>query len=299
MENRLSKAEEAFIEKITEHLDRTPEEVKEALNLNRQQRKQYLKEQEKKIRAAKKLSPTQIAIMKELVDREKEKIEQWAADNTVSFYSSVNSVLYSNFGFTGEQTTILWDKVEKLIDEDREVRKYFSEIDKEEWRKMENKVNEFIKKELEAGAKQKEIIVKLKKAFPKLSTAMCVNAVKEAKEGWNKEKNLEGKSTKQIIEDEFEERQAKADEEIKAINKGEVKAGMIKQTGEGIEIHTLSIAEQLKRKLNIKASEEEKVEEELKELEKLIATKKEKINKIQEDMARMEEAFAILEPINI
>ncbi|MGG5463515.1 hypothetical protein [Clostridium sp. B9] len=299
MENKLSEAEEAFIEKITEHLDRTTEEVKEALGRNRQQRKQYIKDQEKKRRAIRNLTPIQVDIMKEAINREKEKMERWVADNTMSFYSSVNSVLYSDFNFTGEQTTILWDKVETILDEDKEARKEFSQIDEEEWRRMEQKVNEFIKKELAAGAKQKEIVEKLKKEFPKLSTSMRVNAVKEVKENWNKEKKLEGKSSEQIIVDEFEKRQVKADEEIKAINKEEVKEGMIKQTCEGIEIHTLSIAEQLKRKLNIKASEEEKVKEELKELEKLIATKKEKINKIQEDMARMEEAFAILEPINI
>lgn len=302
MEEKFNDAQKAFIEKITENIDKSPEEVARALKLNRQQRKQYVKDQEKKIRAARSLTPMQIEIMKQTINREKEKMEKWVAENTMSFYSSVNSVLYSDFGFAGEQTKVLWDRVENLIDEDKEARKEFCEIDEEEWRKMEQKVNEFIKKELEAGSKQKEIVEKLKKEFPKLSTSMRVNAVKEVKEDWSEEKR-QAKADKEIKAIKEEEKLNRAIEEVRRVNEEtpyepyEEKA--IKQTYKGIEIHTLSITEQLKSRLDIKANEEEKEKEELKELEKLIATKKEKINKIQEDMARMEEAFAILEPIDI
>lgn len=305
---KLNAAQEKFFKNIVEHLDRSPEEVKRALNVNRQQRKQYLKEQEKKIRAVKNLTPIQISIMKEVVDKEKEKMEQWVANNTMSFYSSVNSVLYSDFNFSGEQTKSMRDKVEVLLDEDREVRKELSKISEEEWKKMENQVNEFIKKLLSEGKKQKEIIEELKKNFPKLSSAMRVNAFKEVKECWNEEKKLDGKSHKKIIVDEFEERQVKADEEINKIKEEEKQdmgfekvsmSGVIKMDKEGIKIKVPSIIDRLKEQLNMKNKEEEKETEELKELEKSIAAKKEKINKIQEDIARIEEASAILEPVNI
>lgn len=78
-----------------------------------------------------------------------------------------------------------------------------------------------------------------------------------------------------------------------------VMSGVIKMDKEGIKIKVPSIIDRLKEQLNIKNKEEEKETEELKELEKSIAAKKEKINKIQEDIARIEEASAILEPVNI
>lgn len=218
---KLNAAQEKFFKNIVEHLDRSPEEVKRALNVNRQQRKQYLKEQEKKIRAVKNLTPIQISIMKEVVDKEKEKMEQWVANNTMSFYSSVNSVLYSDFNFSGEQTKSMWDKVEVLLDEDREVK-----ADEE------------------------------------------INKIKE------------------------EEKQDMGFERVSM-------SGVIKMDKEGIKIKVPSIIDRLKEQLNMKNKEEEKETEELKELEKSIAAKKEKINKIQEDIARIEEASAILEPVNI
>lgn len=322
---KLNAAQEKFLKNIVEHLDRSPEEVKRALNINRQQRKQYLKEQEKKLRAVKNLTPIQISIMKEVVDKEKEKMEQWVANNTMSFYSSVNSILYSDFGFTGEQTKMIWDEVEKLLDEDREARKELSKISEEEWRKMEQQVNEFIKKELEQGKKQKEIIDELKKKFPNLSTAMRVNAVKEVKEGWKEEKKLLA-----------EERQAKADEEVKAINRDEakniatswkpceeeadlkvdtkefekqmervgqvandIKGSVICQDNVGVTFTVKGIVEQLREQQEFRKQKVEKANKELEELEKLIAAKKEEINKAEEEIGRIEEAAAILEPVNI
>ena len=201
---------------------------------------------------------------------------------------------------------------------------------------MEQQVNEFIKNELKQGKKQKEIIEELKKKFPKLSTAMRVNAVKEVKEGWNEEKKLEGKSHKQIIIDEFEERQAKADEEINAINKSEVKnivapeevckeevelkadtkefekqmervgqvandlkGSVICQDNEGVTFTVKGIVEQLREQQEFRKQKVEKANKELEELEKLIAAKKEEINKTEEEIGRIEEAAAILEPVNI
>ncbi|MDM0731966.1 hypothetical protein QTH96_14825 [Clostridium perfringens] len=333
---KLNAAQEKFFKNIVEHLDKSPEEVKRALNINRQQRKQYLKEQEKKLRAVKNLTPIQISIMKEVVDKEKEKSQNTVAEYTMSLYSSVNSVLYSDFDFDGDESVNLWEKVEKILDEDKAARKELSKISQEEWRRMEQQVNEFIKNELKQGKKQKEIIEELKKKFPKLSTAMRVNAVKEVKEGWNEEKKLEDKSHKQIIIDEFEERQAKADEEINAINKSEVKnivapegvckeevelkadtkefekqmervgqvandlkGSVICQDNEGVTFTVKGIVEQLREQQEFRKQKVEKANKELEELEKLIAAKKEEINKTEEEIGRIEEAAAILEPVNI
>lgn len=321
---KLNAAQEKFFKNIVEHLDRSPEEVKRALNINRQQRKQYLKEQEKKLRAVKNLTPIQISIMKEVVDKEKEKSQNTVAEYTMSLYSSVNSVLYSDFNFNGDESVKLWEKVENILDEDKAARKELSKISQEEWRKMEQQVNEFIKKELEQGKKQKEIIEELKKKFPKLSTAMRVNAVKEVKEGWKEEKKL------------VEERQAKADEEIKAINKSEVKnivvpgetykegvelkvdtkefekqmervgqvandikGSVICQDNVGVTFTVKGIVEQLREQQEFREQKVEKANKELEELEKLIAAKKEEINKTEEEIGRIEEAAAILEPVNI
>lgn len=322
---KLNAAQEKFFKNIVEHLDRSPEEVKRALNINRQQRKQYLKEQEKKLRAVKNLTPIQISIMKEVVDKEKEKSQNTVAEYTMSLYSSVNSVLYSDFNFNGDESVKLWEKVENILDEDKAARKELSKISQEEWRKMEQQVNEFIKNELKQGKKQKEIIEELKKKFPKLSTAMRVNAVKEVKEGWKEEKKLIA-----------EERQAKEDEEVKAINRDEakniatswkpyeeeadlkvdtkefekqmervgqlandIKGSVICQDNVGVTFTVKGIVEQLREQQEFRKQKVEKANKELEELEKLIAAKKEEINKAEEEIGRIEEAAAILEPVNI
>ena len=320
---KLNAAQEKFFKNIVEHLDRSPEEVKRALNINRQQRKQYLKEQEKKLRAVKNLTPIQISIMKEVVDKEKEKSQNTVAEYTMSLYSSVNSVLYSDFDFDGDESVKLWEKVEKILDEDKAARKELSKISQEEWRRMEQQVNEFIKNELKQGKKQKEIIEELKKKFPKLSTAMRVNAVKEVKEGWKEENKL-------IVK----ERQAKADEEIKAVDTtvdkylemmgwkeevelkadtkefekqmegvgqvtNDIKGSAICQDNVGVTFTVKGIVEQLREQQEFRKQKVEKANKELEELEKLIAAKKEEINKAEEEIGRIEEAAAILEPVNI
>ena len=325
MEEKLSKAEEEFINQLQEHINRDPEEIKEAVNQNRQQRKQYLRNQEKRLRAIRKLTPVQIGVMKEIITKEKEKSQNTVAEYTMSLYSSVNSVLYSDFNFNGDESVKLWEKVENILDEDKAARKELSKISQEEWRKMEQQVNEFIKKELEQGKKQKEIIEELKKKFPKLSTAMRVNAVKEVKEGWKEENKL-------IVE----ERQAKADEEVKAINRDEakniatswkaceeeadlkvdtkefekqmervgqvandIKGSVICQDNVGVTFTVKGIVEQLREQQEFRKQKVEKANKELEELEKLIAAKKEEINKAEEEIGRIEEAAAILEPVNI
>lgn len=325
MEEKLSKAEEEFINQLQEHINRDPEEIKEAVNQNRQQRKQHLRNQEKRLRAIRKLTPVQIEVMKEIITKEKEKSQNTVAEYTMSLYSSVNSVLYSDFNFNGDESVKLWEKVENILDEDKVARKELSKISQEEWRRMEQQVNEFIKKELEQGKKQKEIIEELKKKFPKLSTAMRVNAVKEVKEGWKEEKKLLA-----------EERQAKADEEVKAINRAEVKniatswkpceeeadlkvdtkefekqmervgqmandikGSAICQDNERVAFTVKGIVEQLREQQEFRERKIEKANKELEELEKLIAAKKEEINKAEEEIGRIGEAVAILEPVNI
>ena len=325
MEEKLSKAEEEFINQLQEHINRDPEEIKEAVNQNRQQRKQHLRNQEKRLRAVRKLTPVQIEVMKEIITKEKEKSQNTVAEYTMSLYSSVNSVLYSDFDFNGDESVKLWEKVEILLDEDKAARKELSKISQEEWRRMEQQVNEFIKNELKQGKKQKEIIEELKKKFPKLSTAMRVNAVKEVKEGWKEENKL-------IVE----ERQAKADEEVKAINRDEakniatswkpyeeeadlkvdtkefekqmervgqmandIKGSAICQDNERVTFTVKGIVEQLREQQEFRKQKVEKANKELEELEKLIAAKKEEINKAEEEIGRIEEAAAILEPVNI
>lgn len=325
MEEKLSKAEEEFINQLQEHINRDPEEIKEAVNQNRQQRKQHLRNQEKRLRAIRKLTPVQIEVMKEIITKEKEKSQNTVAEYTMSLYSSVNSVLYSDFNFNGDESVKLWEKVENILDEDKAARKELSKISQEEWRRMEQQVNEFIKRELEQGKKQKEIIEQLKKKFPKLSTAMRVNAVKEVKEGWKEERKLLA-----------EERQAKADEEVKSINRDEakniatswkpceeeadlkvdtkefekqmervgqmandIKGSVICQDNVGVTFAVKGIVEQLREQQEFRKQKVEKANKELEELEKLIAAKKEEINKTEEEIGRIEEAAAILEPVNI
>ncbi|MEA5268969.1 hypothetical protein [Clostridium perfringens] len=109
MEEKLSKAEEEFINQLQEHINRDPEEIKEAVNQNRQQRKQHLRNQEKRLRAVRKLTPVQIEVMKEIITKEKEKSQNTVAEYTMSLYSSVNSVLYSDFNFNGDESVKLWE----------------------------------------------------------------------------------------------------------------------------------------------------------------------------------------------
>ncbi|WP_153302713.1 hypothetical protein [Clostridium perfringens] len=47
MEEKLSKEEELFIKRFQEHIEADQEEVKHALNINRQQRKQYIRKKKK------------------------------------------------------------------------------------------------------------------------------------------------------------------------------------------------------------------------------------------------------------
>ncbi len=302
MEEKLSKAEEEFINQLQEHINRDPEEIKEAVNQNRQQRKQYLRNQEKRLRAIRKLTPVQIGVMKEIITKEKEKSQNTVAEYTMSLYSSVNSVLYSDFNFNGDESVKLWEKVENILDEDKAARKELSKISQEEWRKMEQQVNEFIKKELEQGKKQKEIIEELKKKFPKLSTAMRVNAVKEVKAiNRDEAKNIatswkpcEEEADLKVDTKEFEKQMERVGQVA-----NDIKGSVICQDNVGVTFTVKGIVEQLREQQEFRKQKVEKANKELEELEKLIAAKKEEINKTEEEIGRIEEAAAILEPVNI
>ncbi|MDC4243505.1 hypothetical protein [Clostridium perfringens] len=56
MEEKLSKEEELFIKRFQEHIEADQEEVKHALNINRQQRKQYIRKKRKRIKSSKKFN---------------------------------------------------------------------------------------------------------------------------------------------------------------------------------------------------------------------------------------------------
>lgn len=68
---------------------------------------------------------------------------------------------------------------------------------------------------------------------------------------------------------------------------------------EEFKIKHPSIAKQLKGQLEIKTQQLEKEIEEVRKLEAQITIKKANINNIQGEISRIEEAAAILEPVNI
>ncbi|MFR7934345.1 MAG: hypothetical protein ACLU4S_02800 [Clostridium perfringens] len=87
MEEKLSKEEELFIKRFKEHIEADQEEVKYALNINRQQRKQYIRKKEKELRAVKNLTPIQIGIITKLLNKEKERMDIIIEETRMSIYS--------------------------------------------------------------------------------------------------------------------------------------------------------------------------------------------------------------------
>ncbi|WP_338849220.1 hypothetical protein [Clostridium perfringens] len=132
---------------------------------------------------------------------------------------------------------------------------------------------------------------------------MRTNVYKEVKEEVEEFKKMKDKEIEEVKKEAINTKEInkiKEEEEEQDMGFEKVSmSGVIKMDKEGIKIKVPSIIDRLKEQLNMKNKEEEKETEELKELEKSIAAKKEKINKIQEDIARIEEASAILEPVNI
>ncbi|MGU9138540.1 hypothetical protein ACV3XK_02050 [Clostridium perfringens] len=300
MEDKLSKEEELFIKRFQEHIEADQEEVKHALNINRQQRKQYIRRKEKELRAVKNLTPIQIGIITKLLNKEKERMDINIEETRMSTYSCINAALTELYNLKNEELIKIWDTTNNLLEEDIKARRGLGELSKEEMDKLDKNVKTRVGELIYEGKKQKEIIETLKKEFPKLSAAMRMNVYKEVKEEVKEFKKMKDKEIEEVKKEAINSNEINSMEENKNMELEEVSEDkIIKINKEGIEIKAPSIAEQLKGQLVIKTQEEEKEIEELKKLEELIATKKEKINKIQEDIARIEEASAILEPVNI
>lgn len=302
MEDKLSKEEELFIKRFQEHIEADQEEVKHALNINRQQRKQYIRKKEKELRAVKNLTPIQIGIITKLLNKEKERMDISIEEKRMSTYSCINAVLTELYNLKNEELIKIWDETNNLLEEDIKARRGLGELSKEELDKLDKNVKIRVGELIYEGKKQKEIIETLKKEFPKLSSAMRTNVYKEVKEEVEEFKKMKDKEIEEVKKEAINTKEINKIKEEEEQDMGFEKvsmSGVIKMDKEGIKIKVPSIIDRLKEQLNMKNKEEEKETEELKELEKSIAAKKEKINKIQEDIARIEEASAILEPVNI
>lgn len=301
MEDKLSKEEELFIKRFQEHIEADQEEVKHALNINRQQRKQYIRRKEKELRAVKNLTPIQIGIITKLLNKEKERMDISIEETRMSTYSCINAALTELYNLKNEELIKIWDATNNLLEEDIKARRGLGELSKEEMDKLDKNVKTRVGELIYEGKKQKEIIETLKKEFPKLSAAMRTNVYKEVKEEVEEFKKMKDKEIEEIKKEAINTKEINSiEEENEGMELEKVTEDKIfKMNKEGFEIKISSISEQLKGQLEIKTQEVEKETEELKKLEALIATKKEKINKIQEDIARIEEASAILEPVNI
>lgn len=301
MEDKLSKEEELFIKRFQEHIEADQEEVKHALNINRQQRKQYIRRKEKELRAVKNLTPIQIGIITKLLNKEKERMDINIEETRMSTYSCINAALTELYNLKNEELIKIWDTTNNLLEEDIKARRGLGELSKEEMDKLDKNVKTRVGELIYEGKKQKEIIETLKKEFPKLSAAMRTNVYKEVKEEVEEFKKMKDKEIEEVKKEAINTKEINSvEEENEGMELEKVTEDKnFKMNKEGFEIKVLSISEQLKGQLEIKTQEVEKETEELKKLEALIAAKKEKINKIQEDIARIEEASAILEPVNI
>ncbi|HAT4161032.1 TPA: hypothetical protein I9Z77_000433 [Clostridium perfringens] len=301
MEEKLSREEELFIKRFQEHIEADQEEVKHALNINRQQRKQYIRRKEKELRAVKNLTPIQIGIITKLLNKEKERMDISIEETRMSTYSCINAALTELYNLKNEELIKIWDATNNLLEEDIKARRGLGELSKEEMDKLDKNVKTRVGELIYEGKKQKEIIETLKKEFPKLSAAMRTNVYKEVKEEVEEFKKMKDKEIEEVKKEAINTKEINSvEEENEGMELEKVTEDKnFKMNKEGFEIKVLSISEQLKGQLEIKIQEVEKETEELKKLEALIADKKEKINNIQEDIARIEEASAILEPVNI
>lgn len=301
MEEKLSKEEELFIKKFQAHIEADSEEVKHALNINRQQRKQYIRKKEKELRAVKNLTPIQIGIITKLLNKEKEKMDISIEETRMSTYSCINAALTEIYDFKNEELIKIWDTTNNLLEEDIKARRGLGELSKEEMDKLDKNVKTRVGELIYEGKKQKEIIETLKKEFPKLSAAMRMNVYKEVKEEVEEFKKMKDKEIEEVKKEAINAKEINSvkEEENKIMKTEQVTERRITMSNDGIEIKAPSIAKQLKQQLDIKSKQVEKETEELKELEALIAVKKNNINSIQEDIGRIEEAAAILAPVNI
>ena len=318
MEDKLSKEEELFIKRFQEHIEADQEEVKHALNINRQQRKQYLRKKEKELRAVKNLTPTQIGVMTKLLNKEKEKMDISIEETRMSTYSCINAAVTELYNLKNEELIKLWNTTNDFLEEDIEARRRLGELSKEEMDKLDKDVKTRVGELIYEGKKQKEIIETLKKEFPKLSAAMRINVYKEVKE----EIEEIGKARDEEVE--------KMNEEMKKINNEvmEIKDELKKQTGiesEGMAkaiiasakgvtkeveyidvdivktgvIKEKSIVEQLEDKISICIQSKRKVTEEIEKLRKIISDREEYLKELNEEGNSLSRALDILKPLNV
>lgn len=313
MEEKLSKEEELFIKRFQEHIEADQEEVKHALNINRQQRKQYIRRKEKELRAVKNLTPTQIGVMTKLLNKEKEKMDINIEETRMSTYSCINAAMTELYNLKNEELIKLWNMTNDFLEEDIEARRRLGELSKEEMDKLDKNVKTRVGELIYEGKKQKEIIETLKKEFPKLSAAMRINVYKEVKE-------------------EIEEIRKVKDEEVEKMNDEvvEIKNELQKQTGiesEGMAKSTIalakegatkevecinginiiktgvikekSIVEQLEEKISTCIQSKRKITEEIERLRKIISDREEYLKELNEEGNSLNRALDILKPLNI
>ena len=313
MEEKLSREEELFINKFLEDIEADQEEVKHAININRQQRKQYLKRKEKELRAVKNLTPIQIGVITKLLNKEKERMDISIEETKMSTYSCINAALTELYNLKNEELIKIWDATNNLLEEDIKARRRLGELSKEEMDKLDKNVKTRVGELIYEGKKQKEIIETLKKEFPKLSAAMRINVYKEVKEEIEEIKKAKDEEVEEMnkevleIKNELQKQtgiesegmakstialaEAGITEEIEYINDiDSVKAGVIKEK---------SIVEQLEDKISTCIQSKRKVTEEIEKLRKIISDREEYLKELNEEGNSLNRALDILKPLNI
>ncbi|WP_207735275.1 hypothetical protein [Clostridium perfringens] len=311
MEEKLSKEEELFIKRFQEYIKADQEEVKHALNINRQQRKQYIRRREKELRAVKNLTPIQIGIITKLLNKEKERMDISIEETRMSTYSCINAALTELYNLKNEELIKIWDVTNNLLEEDIKARRGLGELSKEEMDKLDKNVKTRVRELIYEGKKQKEIIETLKKEFPKLSAAMRTNVYKEVKEEIEEIKKAKDEEVEEMnkevleIKDELQkqtgiesEGMAKAiiasakgvTKEVGYIDVDIVKTGVIKEK---------SIVEQLEEKISTCIQSKRKVTEEIEKLRKIISDREEYLKELNEEGNSLSRALDILKPLNV
>ncbi|MCJ8343350.1 MAG: hypothetical protein MJH09_10990 [Cetobacterium sp.] len=305
MEDKLSKEEELFIKRFQEHIEADQEEVKHALNINRQQRKQYIRKKEKELRAVKNLTPIQIGIITKLLNKEKDRMDISIEETRMSTYSCINAALTELYNLKNEELIKIWDATNNLLEEDIKARRGLGELSKEEMDNLDKNVKIRVGELIYEGKKQKEIIETLKREFPKLSAAMRINVYKEVKEEVEEFKKM----NKEVLEikDELQKQTGIESEgmakTIIATAKGVTKEAMkevayINDNIVGV-IKEKSIVEQLEDKISTCIQSKRKVTQELEELRKIISDREEYLKELNEEGNSLSRALDILKPLNI
>lgn len=319
MEDKLSKEEELFIKRFQEHIEADQEEVKHALNINRQQRKQYIRKKEKELRAVKNLTPIQIGIITKLLNKEKERMDISIEETRMSTYSCINAALTELYNLKNEELIKIWDATNNLLEEDIKARRGLGELSKEEMDKLDKNVKTRVGELIYEGKKQKEIIETLKKEFPKLSAAMRTNVYKEVKEEVEEFKKMKDKEIEEVkqeainaneinneaveIKDELQKQTGIESEDMSKAMINLAKAGM--KEGAYINdnivgaIKEKSIVEQLEDKISTCIQSKRKVTEEIERLRKIISYREEYLKELNEEGNSLNRALEILKPLNV